>query len=98
MLGVGAPGAHSLLVLELDDGDTFAVVGKKSFVRDVAGHRPRDGGNLFHQRDIFLADARTQTRTKNSDDHGGGSLSSLGILPISVTQDCAERNHIWFRG
>ncbi|HET9413053.1 MAG TPA: hypothetical protein VFO74_02885 [Pseudolabrys sp.] len=69
MFGVHAPGKHPLFVLEFDNGNPLAVFGKKTFMRDLAGHRLRQFDHAVDKGDIFLARAVAQAGTKDSHDH-----------------------------
>src|SRR5580693_2567679 len=75
VLGVGPPGVHAFLVLELDDGDALAVIGKKAFVRDVARHGAGEFLHLIDQGDVFVANSGLQAGTEDGDNHGGSPCS-----------------------
>src|SRR5262245_31236047 len=92
MFGVRTPGTHPVFMLELDDGNPLAVFGKKAFMRNVAGHRLRQFDHAIDKGDVFLARARAQAGTKNSDDHGRISLPCDGraaghARPIPILND-----------
>jgi hypothetical protein len=56
-------------VLEFDNGHPLVVFGKKTFMRNVAGHRLRQFDHAVDKGNVFPARAGAQAGTKDSHDH-----------------------------
>jgi hypothetical protein len=71
-------------MLEFDDGNPLTVFRKKTFMRNVAGHRFCQFDHAVDKSDIFVARVGSQARTKDSHDHGESPcramLAHLGTL------------------
>src|SRR5262249_2072114 len=69
MFRIGAPGAQSFLVLELDDGAALTVFRVKALVRDIARHGAGEFAHTIDGGGVFVAKARFQARAKNGNEH-----------------------------